>query len=114
MERPSGPAEAVAATAGGPADLDLVDRIREGDQGALDLLYRRYSAPVYSLVWKVLQNSEEAEDVARQLLAAFEHPLEAGDLHDVVISPSRQSLTVNPNSPNIAASMAMGFRTSHA
>ena len=64
MERPSGPAEAVAATAGGPADLDLVDRIREGDQGALDLLYRRYSAPVYSLVWKVLQNSEEAEDVA--------------------------------------------------
>lgn len=33
---------------------------------------------------------------------------------DVVISPSRQSLTVNPNSPNIAASMAMGFRTSHA
>ena len=64
MERPSGPAEAVAATAGGPADLDLVDRIREGDQGALDLLYRRYSAPVYSLVWKVLQSSEEAEDVA--------------------------------------------------
>lgn len=32
---------------------------------------------------------------------------------DVVINPSRQSLTVNPNSPNIAASMAMGFRTSH-
>ncbi len=64
MERPSGPAEAVAATAGGPADLELVERIREGDQGALDLLYKRYSAPVYSLVWKVLQNSEEAEDVA--------------------------------------------------
>ncbi len=64
MERPSGPAEAVATTAGGPVDLELVERIREGDQGALDLLYRRYSAPVYSLVWKVLQNSEEAEDVA--------------------------------------------------
>ncbi|MHB1045133.1 MAG: sigma-70 family RNA polymerase sigma factor [Thermoanaerobaculia bacterium] len=64
MERPSGPAEAVAATAGGPVDLELVERIREGDQGALDLLYKRYSAPVYSLVWKVLQNSEEAEDVA--------------------------------------------------
>jgi RNA polymerase sigma-70 factor (ECF subfamily) len=64
MERPSGPAEAVATTAGGPADLELVERIRQGDQGALDLLYKRYSAPVYSLVWKVLQNSEEAEDVA--------------------------------------------------
>lgn len=32
---------------------------------------------------------------------------------DVVIHPSRQMLTVNPNSPNIAASLAMGFRTSH-
>lgn len=32
---------------------------------------------------------------------------------DLVISPSRQTVTVNPNSPNIAASMAMGFRTKH-
>lgn len=64
MERPSGPAEAVAAAVAGPADLELVERIRQGDQGGLDLLYKRYSGPVYSLVWKVLQNSEEAEDVA--------------------------------------------------
>jgi clan AA aspartic protease len=33
---------------------------------------------------------------------------------DLVVSPSRQSVTVNPNSPNIATSVAMGFRTSHA
>ena len=64
MERPSGPVVAVATTAGAPADLELVERIRQGDQAALDLLYKRYSAPVYSLVWKVLQSSEEAEDVA--------------------------------------------------
>ena len=32
---------------------------------------------------------------------------------DLVISPSRQSLTVNPNSPNIAVSLAMNFRTDH-
>lgn len=50
-----------------PADLELVERIRQGDQSALDLLYKRYSAPVYSLVWKVLQNSEEAEDVALEV-----------------------------------------------
>ena len=30
---------------------------------------------------------------------------------DLVISPSRQSLTVNPNSPNIAMSLAMGVRS---
>ena len=47
-----------------PSDLELVERIRRGDQSALDLLYGRYSSPVYSLVWKILQNPEEAEDVA--------------------------------------------------
>jgi RNA polymerase sigma-70 factor (ECF subfamily) len=45
-------------------DLDLVDRIKRGDSSALDALYARYSSPVYSLVWKILQNAEEAEDVA--------------------------------------------------
>ena len=44
-------------------DLELIGRIRGGDQPALDELYRRYSSPVYSLVWKILQNAEESEDV---------------------------------------------------
>ena len=48
---------------GGVSDLELLQRIREGDASALDVLYGRYSAPVNSLVWKVLQNAEEAEDV---------------------------------------------------
>ncbi|MCZ4343585.1 clan AA aspartic protease [Sphingomonadaceae bacterium G21617-S1] len=33
---------------------------------------------------------------------------------DLVISPSRRTVAVNPNNPNIAASLAMGFRTTHA
>jgi RNA polymerase sigma-70 factor (ECF subfamily) len=65
MERNSGASAAVEGPEGaGPADLALVERIRQGDQGALDVLYGRYSSPVYSLVWKILQNAEEAEDVA--------------------------------------------------
>ncbi len=32
---------------------------------------------------------------------------------DLVISPSRQTVTVNPANPNIAASLAMGLGTSH-
>lgn len=47
----------------GVSDLTLLERIRGGDAAALDVLYGRYSAPVNSLVWKVLQNAEEAEDV---------------------------------------------------
>ena len=65
MERSSGTAAAErGAVTAGPSDLELVERIRQGEQAALDLLYKRYSSPVYSLVWKVLQSPEEAEDVA--------------------------------------------------
>ena len=65
MERPSRAAAADAAPADGAVtDLELVERIRRGDQAALDVVYRRFASPVYSLVWKVLQNAEEAEDVA--------------------------------------------------
>ena len=65
MERPAR-TDAAAGTAASPdpSDLELVERIRHGEQAALDALYRRYASPVYSLVWKILQNAEEAEDVA--------------------------------------------------
>src|SRR5512141_2294848 len=53
------PGEALAAT-----DLELLERIRRADSAALAALYARYSSPVYALVWKILQNPEEAEDVA--------------------------------------------------
>lgn len=62
LEEP-GPA-AVAPPAGGASDLDLLERIRSSDASALDALYARYASPVYSLVWKILQNAEESEDVA--------------------------------------------------
>ena len=45
-------------------DTALIARIRHGDSGALEEIYRRYSSPVYSLVWKVLQHPEESEDVS--------------------------------------------------
>lgn len=64
MENSSASAVSEKASTPTPADLDLIEKIRQGDQSALDLLYKRYSSPVYSLIWKILQNSEEAEDVA--------------------------------------------------
>ena len=60
---PAGPEGSDAAA----SDLDLVDRISRGEAAALDVLYERYSSPVYSLVWKILQNPEEAEDVALEV-----------------------------------------------
>jgi len=59
------PAPAAVAPPGGSAsDLELLERIRGSDASALDALYARYASPVYSLVWKILQNAEESEDVA--------------------------------------------------
>ena len=60
---PARPSSPVAPSASA-SDLELLDRIRQGDQTALDALYGRYASAVYSLVWKILQNTEEAEDVA--------------------------------------------------
>ena len=63
MEDGASPASPAAADVAA-SDLDLVDRIKRGDAAALDALHERYSSPVYSLVWKILQNPEDAEDVA--------------------------------------------------
>ncbi len=45
-------------------DTALIERIRAGDSRAIEELYRRYSAPVFSLIWRILQDNEESEDVA--------------------------------------------------
>lgn len=63
--RPEGRATVLSASAGsGVDDLELLARVRQGEQAALDELYARYASPVHNLVWKVLQNAEEAEDVS--------------------------------------------------
>ena len=56
--RPVSPADEAAS------DTDLIARVKSGNSEALDEIYRRYASPVYSLVWKILQNPEESEDVA--------------------------------------------------
>jgi RNA polymerase sigma-70 factor (ECF subfamily) len=71
MESSSDSAVSGKGSAPAAADLELIEKIRQGDQSALDLLYARYSSPVYSLVWKILQNSEEAEDVAHDVIWQF-------------------------------------------
>jgi diguanylate cyclase (GGDEF)-like protein/PAS domain S-box-containing protein len=48
----------------------------------------RLGGDEFTVMLEHVDGIEEAEDVARQLLAAFEQPLDAGDLRDIVISPS--------------------------
>jgi diguanylate cyclase (GGDEF)-like protein/PAS domain S-box-containing protein len=48
----------------------------------------RLGGDEFTVVMEHVDNAGEAEDVARALLTAFESPLDAGDLRDVIISPS--------------------------
>jgi RNA polymerase sigma-70 factor (ECF subfamily) len=48
-----------------PTDLELVRRIKAGDEEAFEQMVRRYHARVYSLSYGVLRNPEDAEDAAQ-------------------------------------------------
>lgn len=48
-----------------PTDLELVRRIKAGDEEAFEQMVRRYHARVYSLSYGVLRNSEDAEEAAQ-------------------------------------------------
>jgi RNA polymerase sigma-70 factor, ECF subfamily len=48
-----------------PDDYDLIHRIEQQDQTALALLYERYGAVVYSLVYRILNDKALAEEATQ-------------------------------------------------
>jgi RNA polymerase sigma-70 factor (ECF subfamily) len=48
-----------------PTDLDLVRRIKQGDEDAYEQMVHRYHARVYSLSYGVLRNAEDAEEATQ-------------------------------------------------
>ncbi len=48
-----------------PSDLDLVRRIKAGDEKAFEEMVGRYHARVYSLSYGVLRNAEDAEEATQ-------------------------------------------------
>jgi RNA polymerase sigma-70 factor, ECF subfamily len=52
-------------------DIDLISALRSGQVQALSLLYDRYSRLVYGLAFKILANSEEAEDITQDIFLAL-------------------------------------------
>jgi RNA polymerase sigma-70 factor (ECF subfamily) len=48
-----------------PSDLELVRRIKAGDEEALARMIERYHARVYSLSYGVLRNAEDAEEATQ-------------------------------------------------
>ncbi len=48
-------------------DLYYIKRIREGDTGSFACLVDRYSRSVFSLILKIVQNREDAEELAQDV-----------------------------------------------
>jgi RNA polymerase sigma-70 factor, ECF subfamily len=46
--------------------LDFIRRVRSGDQIAFREMVERYQAKVYSIVFRILRDREDAEDIAQQ------------------------------------------------
>ena len=60
------PSSPVAPEGGAePTDLDLVRRIKAGDEDAFEQMVQRYHARVYSLSYGVLRNVEDAEEATQ-------------------------------------------------
>jgi RNA polymerase sigma-70 factor (ECF subfamily) len=49
------------------SDGEILAALRDGRLNAIDVLYDRYAKQVYSLAYKILANSEEAEDITQDV-----------------------------------------------
>jgi len=48
-------------------DEGLVRSILGGDEGAFSLLYERYRRPIYSTAYRIIRNSEDAQDATQEI-----------------------------------------------
>jgi RNA polymerase sigma-70 factor (ECF subfamily) len=53
------------------SDAALLERLRAGDGAAFEDLFLRHYAPVYRVVYGVVANAEEAEDLAQETFTAL-------------------------------------------
>src|SRR5437660_4220473 len=72
--RPTAPA---AAGSGRMAELALVERVRRGELGAFEELYRAHAGRLYSLAVRMLGNQADAEDLLQEIFLSAHRKLES-------------------------------------
>lgn len=50
-----------------PNDIDLIQKLQEGDVGAFDLIYKKYSKTLYIFSFKYLRSTDEAEELVQSV-----------------------------------------------
>lgn len=62
-----------------PSDEELMTAVQQGDKPALGLLFRRHATAVLHVVWRILRNEAEADDVRQDV---FLYVYERAHLYD--------------------------------
>jgi RNA polymerase sigma-70 factor, ECF subfamily len=70
-----------------PSDEALIARIRDHDEDALGLLFKRYARLVWSIAERILEDSAEAEDVMQEV---FLHIYRKASIFDSAKGPPRK------------------------
>jgi RNA polymerase sigma-70 factor (ECF subfamily) len=66
--KPSGYRTSNSGTAtGSMEDTELLSRVGQGDENAMESVFRRYCGPVYSVALRILHDSGQAEDVTQEI-----------------------------------------------
>lgn len=61
------------------SDEDLVRGTLRGEENAFSQLYDRYWRPIYSTAYRIIQNSEEAQDATQEIFVKLYRSLESWD-----------------------------------
>jgi len=48
------------------SDEELMLSCRDGDEGAFEILYRRYEKPIFSLIYRMVMSATDAEDLCQE------------------------------------------------
>src|SRR5882757_5766911 len=65
--KPSGYRTSNSETATGSEDTELLSRVGQGDENAMEDIFRRYGCAVYSVALRILHDTGQAEDVMQEI-----------------------------------------------
>lgn len=77
------------------SDEDLVRGTLGGEEDAFSQLYDRYRQPIYSTVYRIIQNSEEAQDATQEIFVKLYRSLRTYDSHQSKFSTWLYRLATN-------------------
>src|SRR5262249_48811219 len=67
-------------------ELELVQRVKSGDQGAFRTVVERYQTKVFSMIYRILRNREDTEDTAQVVFTKVYFAIEGFDCRSPLLT----------------------------